>query len=76
MKMFEDDAFLMSALMNVETRVVSCSGRFRAEKTVSFTSWTADSDREKFFPQPLTETLSRPSRGKSVSTQLRRLKKI
>jgi hypothetical protein len=66
MKMFEDDAFLMSALLYMETRLVSCSGSFCAEKTVSVTNWIADLDREKFFPQPLTENLSRPIRGKSV----------
>jgi len=66
MKMFEDDTFLMSALLYMQTRLVSCSGSFRAEKTVSVTNWIADSDREKFFPQPLTEVLSRPSRSISV----------
>jgi hypothetical protein len=66
MKMFQDDAFLMSALLYMETRIVSCAESFRAEKTVSVTKCTADSDREKLLPQPLTETLSRQRRGKSV----------
>jgi hypothetical protein len=66
MKMFEDDTFLMSALPYMQTMLVSRSGSFRAENTVSVTNWIEESDREKIFPQPLTEVLSRPSRGKSV----------
>ena len=68
--------FHMSELLSMQTRLVSCSGSFRAGKTVSVTNWTADSHREKLFPQPLTETLSRPSRGKSLYYSVTSTQKI
>jgi hypothetical protein len=60
MKLYEDEVFLVSALLYMETRLLSRYGSFRAKKTISVINWIADSDREKFFPHPLTETPSRP----------------
>lgn len=71
MKIFEDETFLMYT----ETRLVSCSGSFVPRK-VSIANWTEGNDREKFFAQSLIETVSRPSRGKSVYYSVTSTQKI
>jgi hypothetical protein len=48
----------MQARLYMETRLVSCSSSFRAEKTFSVTKWIVETDREKNFTQPLIETYS------------------
>lgn len=60
--MFEDGAFVMSALLNVGTRLVSCSGSFRAEKSLSY-QLDSRLGQRKIIP-PAVERNPTPSKSK------------